>query len=325
MSHSTVLVIGEDPEKQLEPFAEQWDSSTPPHFAQFGDETETVMKGWEEDTVTCIKVRGKWQSKNATRASRPDDMSEREIPVKEYYGSLESYVEGYHGYQTHNGRYGYWHNPQAKWDWYSLGGRWTGMFKMKPAGEGTLGEPGAFGRDEPVPDGRADQAYKGDIDFMGMRMQSKVKAHERYDEYLSVTEGLEVPPTWEETRTKYCGALEEGGELDKDKMDAAREEYREYPWVKALNEARLAPFMGDDHEEFCVHTGGREAYVARAMVRSFQTFAVLKDGEWYERGDMGWFGFVSNEKDTDTWDEEFSKLVSELPSETLLSVYDVHI
>ena len=30
------------------------------------------------------------------------------------------------------GRYGYWRNPNAKWDWYSTGGRWAGHFLIKP-------------------------------------------------------------------------------------------------------------------------------------------------------------------------------------------------
>ena len=56
-------------------------------------------------------------------------------------------------------------NP--KWDWYQLGGRWTGFFKLKEGREGALGSPGIL--TEPAEDGWVDGALKGDIDFEGMR------------------------------------------------------------------------------------------------------------------------------------------------------------
>lgn len=29
------------------------------------------------------------------------------------------------------GKRGYWHNPDARWDWYCIGGRWAGLLKLK--------------------------------------------------------------------------------------------------------------------------------------------------------------------------------------------------
>ena len=49
------------------------------------------------------------------------------------------------------------------------------------------------------------------------------------------------------------------------------------------------------------------------------------DGQWYERGQMGWWGIVKNEKDADTWGKEFNLLIDSLPDDTLLSAYDCHI
>ena len=40
--------------------------------------------------------------------------------------------------------YEYWHNPNGKWDWYQVGGRWTGSIKLKDGVEPTpdmYGEP----------------------------------------------------------------------------------------------------------------------------------------------------------------------------------------
>jgi hypothetical protein len=53
------------------------------------------------------------------------------------------------------------YNPLSKWDWWALGGRWHGFYKIKPGAKGMLGEPGAFDN-APVPDAW-DVARKGDI------------------------------------------------------------------------------------------------------------------------------------------------------------------
>lgn len=60
-------------------------------------------------------------------------------------------------------------------------------------------------------------------------------------------------------------------------------------------------------------------------VEEISAFAVVKDGKWYERGKMGWFAVVSDEKDKDVWIEEVKQLLASLPSDTLLTMYDCHI
>jgi len=55
------------------------------------------------------------------------------------------------------------------------------------------------------------------------------------------------------------------------------------------------------------------------------TFAVLTpDGEWHERGHMGWFGYVSNEKEPDNWSDEYVKILNK-HRDCIALCYDVHI
>lgn len=54
-------------------------------------------------------------------------------------------------------------------------------------------------------------------------------------------------------------------------------------------------------------------------------FAIVKEGEWYERGEMGWWALVANEKEKDKWEEEVKALLKDLPADTLLTVVDCHI
>ena len=63
-----------------------------------------------------------------------------------------------------------------------------------------------------------------------------------------------------------------------------------------------------------------------ANFNDLTTFAVIKDGKWYEKGEMGWWGAcVSNEKDKEVWYKEFHKILEEQDPETLLTLVDCHI
>lgn len=53
-------------------------------------------------------------------------------------------------------------------------------------------------------------------------------------------------------------------------------------------------------------------------------YAVVKDGKWYERGQVGPFGTMIDEDDYEAWDETITRLLSTLSPDTLLTVYDCH-
>ena len=40
---------------------------------------------------------------------------------------------------------------------------------------------------------------------------------------------------------------------------------------------------------------------------------------------MGWWGSCSNEKDSKEWNQEFKKLLDEIPEDTKIGLYDCHI
>jgi len=88
----------------------------------------------------------------------------KEIPLKEIYPNISDYMEDWHGLQIDEdtNKYGYWKNPNAKWDWYVLGGRWSGFFTLK---DGTT----------------SDSELKKNIDFEAMAKKSEVKAIQDWD------------------------------------------------------------------------------------------------------------------------------------------------
>lgn len=48
-------------------------------------------------------------------------------------------------------------------------------------------------------------------------------------------------------------------------------------------------------------------------------------GRWFERGKMGWWAIVSDEKEHDNWDLEFKNFLKTLDDDTLVTVVDCHI
>lgn len=246
------------------------------------------------------------------KISRP-----KKIAFKDKYGSLDEFAREWHGYKEKiDGKYGYHDNPNGKWDWAILGGRWTGFFKLKDGATGIPGEPGLMTK--PSEPGYADAVLKRDIDFDGMRQEAIKKAAEQYDKAMEVIGHLPVNKTWEQMR----------GKISVKNMDKCRTRYWNQPRCKAWTEAgkkdkdsNLFGFMSSPDE----YRVSREDYLKLASDEAITTFAVLKDGKWYERGKMGFWAVVHDEKDKNVWNEEFNKLVEGLPDDTLLSVYDCHV
>lgn len=228
------------------------------------------------------------------------------------------------------GKKGYWENPNAKWDWHVLGGRWTGFFKMKADTIARLGRPGVpavMAGDTEVDEGRGDQAMKKDIDFYGMRIEAADAARVKYLKMQDLFGG-EIPKLDLHWRELFEGQYKN---LDHNER---RGVYGKQPAIKALERAKQDyrdkhKGMKDEHEFVFVNLEDYqisiEQYVQRARDGACCTFALLKNGKWYECGQMGWWGCVSNEKDDGVWEREFAKLIDEIPSNTLLSVYDCHI
>lgn len=220
------------------------------------------------------------------------------------------------------GKKGYWKNPNAKWDWYRVGGRWAGHFKLKDGATAPAPVPGyevKFGQELPE-ENTADVIRKRDIDFASMRADAAHDAAMEYDYIAGIFGDLPPHAPWSEFS-------------DISNMDERRKTYRAQPRIMAwdtaakamtFDERRKAPFdlSFGNADDFLV---SREQYIAAAVSRAGTTFAVLNDGKWHERGEMGWWACVSNEKDPETWCSMFQKLMDDLPDDTLLTVVDCHI
>jgi hypothetical protein len=203
-------------------------------FIEEIDRTDLVNKIWDEaeDTLSPEDENALWKPYTKDKYPTPADIAKDKgykvvpdetkrdgvrfvqeceskweyEPSREKYPTIDELAKGYFGYRKVNGKYGYMSNPNAKYDWYSEGGRWSG--------------------------------------------------------YLTNKEG----------KTTDCDLLTE---VDWDKTDTP----------------------------FCF---------------------VDANGEWIERGQMGWFAMVANEKKKETWDEEFKAYVQSLLNDEQASEIEVY-
>lgn len=269
MSHFSVLVIGDNVERQLQPFHEFECTGFNDEFVQDVDVTEECREhgldwyGLEDKVV-----------ESEDQVDRDGDHRYGFAIMKD--GELLKAVN-----RT---------NPNRKWDWWQVGGRWSGRLKLKAGA-------------------RVDQATKGEIDFERISDDAARKAEDDWDHAHAITGGLFDFLTWDEMRARH-----------EEDIDLARVEYREQRAMVAVRDDERLRW--ENLDRFKV---SRDEFVQNARDTSFSTFAVLNDGKWYERGRMGWWATVSDDKGQADWNREFTALIESLPDNTTLTVVDCHI
>jgi hypothetical protein len=142
------VVVGDYIGDKLAPYQENNMGDCPQEYMTFQAE---VKKGKEVEFITAQK-----RKMSDSKAATYDKLTTKQFMSK--WGYVKN---------PDTNEWGYYYNENAKWDWYQIGGRWTGMFKMKPNRKSKLGEAGVF-NNKPLHD--ADQAKKGDIDWKAMQI-----------------------------------------------------------------------------------------------------------------------------------------------------------
>lgn len=246
MSHFTVLVPAKDETELL-------DRLTP--YYEYGcsaDMDERVKPYLEfEIDYTAEEVA---EEAEAIRDddTPPPDLTDAQVVV---------WAEG--GDVDEAGNVGRWTNPNAKWDWYTVGGRWDGNV---------------------IPDNRA---AAGIVRWDWKRKKQGIDAEKRYRAYHEL---LLQRTTEKMTEQEFNHALIDVAGLWKDPdLDTL-----------TLNE-----------------------YVAKHEAKA-PVFAFIDlDGQWHERGHMGWWAIVSDQQPD--YDTEFWQFVKTLPADQILYLVDCHI
>lgn len=309
MSHFTCLVIGPNIEAQLQPFHEYECTGTDV------DRTEEARAEYERQTKTMARNDATGELVDAY-----DDRFYRDPTAEEIAKHGPFHGSGFGGgcpsYSSKDWGDGEFvrlikrTNENAQWDWWVIGGRWTGFFPLKERATGVLGRPGLMTPRAEA--GTADQCRKGDIDFERARAEAEKEAAEDFAKWERCFADAPTPEPW----SAFFDRIGEGYSTEQARQDYSRQ-------VALTRWERVK-----DHDYRCpVSTFGldRQAYIDRCRNGALVPFAIVKDGKWHERGSMGWWGCVSNEMDTDAWNEQVQRLYDDLPDDTMLTIVDCHI
>lgn len=170
------------------------------------------------------------------------------------------------------------YNPDSKWDWYSIGGRWGGELILK---EGARED---YDNEECV-----DSAKKKDIDWAKMNSIAKEEKERAIKFWKYYVEGQPYPGTDEEKKKEFG-------------------------------------FTFYKPEYYKEHYKTLEKYIKR--ISAWHTYAVVDaDGNWYEPGQMGWFGMSDASDDaSEEWEMNFyEKFIENLPEDAEITIVDCHI
>lgn len=215
-------------------------------------------------------------------------------------------------------------NPNKRWDWWQIGGRWHGMLLPKTRLGTKKGSPGLMGsRSERE---GVDILQKKNLDADTMRAQSQAAAETDWAAWEGAING-QAFKLWQEVLERhYGGPFPADGTkpMGFTVSDEMREEFHAQGAIKDLQKAKLLPFFDAD-AELALYRRGKQAWVQRGIDGAFATFSVLKDGAWYERGSMGWWGMVSNEADVDEWNRQVNQLIDDTPDDHWIALVDCHI
>lgn len=169
MSHFLVLAIGDYPEEQLE---EYWEISTPQEDAQYITSAQFSKELKEDEAQNYLTETIKHYNRQILESKDNSEIEHLEKSVKKMQKinkndgwQVMEWVKEYTGWIIFEGYYGYWHNPNAKWDWYSIGGRWNGYLLLKNGK-------------------RANYAMKKDINFKQMKEDKFINGELAWKQFL---------------------------------------------------------------------------------------------------------------------------------------------
>lgn len=291
MSHFVVMVIGEDPESQLAPYDENFEV--------------------EEYVIGDVSTEDKQMM-----LDHYNGCGHHFTSFEECYARFGNEWNGERFRKDANDQWKEYstYNPKSRWDWYVLGGRWSGKFiRLKDGAQSCVyGEPGAG--NNPV---GVDAAIKGDIDFDAIRNEAEMQAREHYREIVKKLGGTipKIELTWDE--------ILYGSDYNDLTIEQKRDMYHSQESIKAWEAAGFGiPYYGPDLENYqCTE----DEFVTRSGYDAFVPYAFVKDSQWYGLGDMGWWAISTNECPKEEWQKKVWDMINALPDNTLISFYDCHI
>ena len=213
------------------------------------------------------------------------------IPYKKLYKTFNEYLEEEQNakFDEEMQDYGYWENPNAKWDWYQIGGRYAGRIRTNANNE--------------------DVGYGEKSLFYGSK-----NPYESENENIKCVDSARVKDIIVNDPNEYKRKLR-FWELYVEGQEPQNEEEKD-----------MIKWVFYKKEYFINKYGTKERYAE--LESTFTTWAVItKDGQWHEAGTMGWFACSSATIDEEVaFQENYKKFVFDNAEEDdYMTLVDCHI
>lgn len=283
----------------------------------------TSPDGWEsiyvptKDIMTFAQFAADWDGKHPVLHGQKPDLEKKHkygYTLLAADGSVEKVID-----RT---------NADARWDWWKLGGRWQGMlfakrtaFSKMEIGRGAAGLMGSTHTNSK--EGGVDWCRAGDLDIERMKNAAVAERRERWTtvQIKARANGLTLSEAELDTARRACAKERDAlWKAWRDKTDKNGKH-----WTDGLTAHQKT--MGTVFYDFGEITTDADIPIEQWIDAAppISTFAVLKDGKWFELGKMGWWACVSDEKAEQEWSGEFEKLLRSLRPDQFVAVVDCHI
>lgn len=296
--------------EMLATYQENNSNDCPREYLEFHDETDEYLKEYE-GTITMVAHKGEilypWNEAFRVQGTFgttfggdspshvvPDGSPRIEVPFKLIYQTFDDFATGYAGLRkdSETGRYGYWENPNKKWDWYVVGGRWPGMIPS-------------------VSDGPCDSCLVCDIDRDAVFAQQTERINEFLAEWTRFREGG--------TFRDFEGPREDALKLglvtvitgrDPVNGEMSRRWNHRSKWWDLLSPMSDDEIRAKYSDYFC----------------PIRAYSVLDSEGWHSPGEMGWFGCSSDTPESyiEWLAERKRRIFDGNPNDVIVSV-DCHI
>lgn len=302
MSHFSVAVIT--------------DSIIPTH-----EEIAEILKPWREYDSTSIHDHG--VEFISLSEEELDDCRRRYIPNEQMKFFVDWMLD--RGYKMENGKWGRYMNPNSRWNWFAIGGRWPNLLKIKKDNDGCIQVS-------------TDQGRVCDIDFELMRqINSKSRMH-HVDNVMNLIQKNyfmfdrdQIFKIWRkyivelvDLEKKYISTLESDecvGTFDEYCQLHGSESFKVYMFSNRMNPSYLNhPFFGVEIDPSVTDL---DDWIMSAP--ALETFVVVKDGKWYEKGKVGWWGIVRGRVLNSEWSKKYDELLRSLQPNNVITIVDCHI
>ena len=329
MSHFSVCVIvphdklentvGRGLEEALCGILAPYDEGTEePAYLTFHDKTEEMRCEYENEKVTAVRFADgalhhpydpafskrfmirdgqvvERDPKNPSKYTVTDECRRFTLvpnyPRKDLC-SFEEYCED-EGYRKCGDRWGYYSNPDAKWDWWTVGGRFS---KQLLVGNDVTDYYVAAKKVGEAPEGFkfADAAQMQDIAWDTMKNAKIASVEKEYDRLSKAFETQDVSALGPIARWTEDGIIS---------------------WGETIYE------KGETLENFKNRRG-----VLEEDRYAIQPYALVdREGDWHGSGDMGWFAISMNDKPKRDWNDEIQACMSRAEPEDVIIIVDCHI